>query len=184
MTARARRPLWTCPTCGRRFANRNQTHTCAPPTTLDEHFAGKPAHVRAIFDRLVEATEPNGPFEVIPEMTRIAFFVRMSFAAFVARHERLDGHVILARRLEHPRFTKVITYSPRNHEHDFRLTTVDEVDDDVTALAGRGVRRRKAGALGLMRVGIHLPQYGRAASPDAIAPAPDARRSSGSPTCG
>jgi hypothetical protein len=30
-------PLWECPACGRLFANRNQTHTCASPHALDEH---------------------------------------------------------------------------------------------------------------------------------------------------
>jgi hypothetical protein len=133
MTAADRAPLWTCPDCRRRFANRNQAHSCAFPRPLDEHFAGKPAHLRAIFDRLVAVTRQSGPFEVIPEKTRIAFFVRISFAAFVIKKEQIAGHVVLGRRLEHPRFTKVITYSPRNHEHDFRLTTVDEVDDDVSA---------------------------------------------------
>ena len=35
-----------------------------------------------------------------------------------------------------------------------------------------------------VQVGIHLPQFGRAASPDAITAAARLRRSSGSPTCG
>jgi hypothetical protein len=26
--------LWACPACARTFANRNQTHTCAPPGDL------------------------------------------------------------------------------------------------------------------------------------------------------
>ena len=130
MTA-GQQPLWTCPACGRRFANRNQWHACGSPTTLDAHFVGKEPHVRAILERLVDVTRENGPFDVIPEKTRIAFFIRMSFAAFTVKRRWVDGHVILARQLEHPRFTKVITYGPHNHEHDFRLTTVDEVDDDV-----------------------------------------------------
>ena len=57
----------------------------------------------------------------------------MSFAALVPRTRWVDGHVVLARRLESPRFRRVETYSPRNHLHAFRLAAPDEVDDDVRA---------------------------------------------------
>ena len=33
--------LWVCPACGRTFANRNQTHSCAPLGSVDAHFAGR-----------------------------------------------------------------------------------------------------------------------------------------------
>ena len=55
----------------------------------------------------------------------------MSFAQLTPRQQWIDGHVVLARRLEHPRFRRVQTFSPRNHLHVFRLTSVDDVDDDV-----------------------------------------------------
>jgi transposase-like protein len=41
------------------------------------------------------------------------------------------GHVVLAERLERPRFTKVEVYSPRNILHAFRLREAAEVDDEV-----------------------------------------------------
>jgi hypothetical protein len=89
--------------------------------------------VRAIFDKLLSVARKNGPVTVLPEKTRIAFQVRMSFAAFVIRQNWVDGHVVLARRLDHPRFRRIETFSPRNHLHTFRFETVDEVDDDVAA---------------------------------------------------
>jgi len=70
--------MWRCPDCGRTFANRNQTHTCA-----------------ALGD--------------------------------------LDGHVVLAGRLDSPRFRKVEVYSPRNVLHAFRLASPDDVDAEVAA---------------------------------------------------
>ena len=66
-------PLWRCPECGRDFANRNQTHTCAALRSLDDHFAGKPAVVRELFDELVKWLESFGPFRILPEKTRITF---------------------------------------------------------------------------------------------------------------
>ena len=122
--------MWSCPDCGRRFAARNQTHTCAPLGSLDDHLAGKPPEIRAIIERLIEVTERNGPFEVLPEKTRIAFAVRMSFAALQPRTGWVDGHVVLARRRE-TRASAGSTFSPRNHLHAFRIANAADVDDQV-----------------------------------------------------
>jgi hypothetical protein len=127
-----RSPLWRCPNCRRQFANRNQSHACGR-YTLAAHFAGKPKTVRAIFDKLLAVAKKNGPVIVLPEKTRIAFQVRMSFAAFVVRRNWVDGHVILARRLENRRFRRIETFSPRNHLHAFRFSRVEEIDDEVGA---------------------------------------------------
>jgi hypothetical protein len=77
---------------------------------------------------------------VLPERTRIAFQVRMSFAAFTLRRHRVDGHVVLARRLESPRFRRVETFSPRNHLHQFRLERLDEVDEEVAGWLAEAYR--------------------------------------------
>jgi hypothetical protein len=124
--------LWRCPKCRRQFANRNQSHACGQ-YPLASHFAGKPAVVRAIFDKLLAAAKKNGPVKVLPEKTRIAFQVRMSFAAFVIRRNWVDGHVVLARRLENPRFHRIESFSPRNHLHAFRFESVEEIDGEVDA---------------------------------------------------
>lgn len=74
-----------------------------------------------------------GPVRILPEKTRIAFQVRMSFAQVTPRQKWLDGHVVLARRLEHPRFRRIETFSPRNHMHVFRLNEPGEIDGDFHA---------------------------------------------------
>ena len=125
--------MWACPDCGRTFANRNQTHTCAPLGGLDRHFAHASPAVRAAFDRVVVAARRLGPVEVLPEKTRIALHVRMSFAAFMPRRHWLNGHLVLARRIDSPRFLRVETYSPRNVVHTFRLTSPADVDDEFVA---------------------------------------------------
>ena len=122
--------MWRCVDCRRQFANKNQSHACGR-YTLASHFAGKPKAVRVIFDKLVAVSKKNGPVTILPEKTRIAFQVRMSFAAFIIRQHWIDGHVILARRLENSRFRRIETFSPRNHLHAFRFESVDEVDDEV-----------------------------------------------------
>lgn len=109
----APRSMWACPRCGRTFANVNQTHTCAILGDLDRHFIG---------------TEPEVRADALPEKTRIALHVRMSFAAFVPRKRWLDGHLVLARRIDSPRFRRIEVFSPRNVLHAFRLTSPADID--------------------------------------------------------
>lgn len=121
-----------CPDCGRSFANRNQSHFCSQ-VALEDHMAGRAQHVVATFDRLLEAARKVGPVKVLPEKTRIAFQVRMSFAAFSLRRDWVDGHVVLARRRDSPRFRRIEVISPRNQVHVFRLHGPGEVDAEVEA---------------------------------------------------
>ena len=127
-----RQPLWPCPSCGRAFANRNQSHACGRHS-LAHHFDGKPPEIRALYDAVLAVVEGIGPVRVLPEKTRIAFQARMSFAQVTPRRRWLDGHVVLARRLESPRFRRIDSLSARNHVHAFRLHGLDDVDDELRA---------------------------------------------------
>jgi hypothetical protein len=49
------------------------------------------------------------------------------------RRRWLDGHLVLARRDDSPRWRRVETFSARNHLHAFRFTTPEELDDEVAA---------------------------------------------------
>jgi len=71
-----------------------------------------------------------GPVEVLPEKTRIALHVRMSFAAFIPRVHWLTGHLVLARQAGSCRFLKAEQLSPRNVVHTFRLTSPADVDTE------------------------------------------------------
>jgi hypothetical protein len=119
--------LWRCPECRRKFANRNQTHSCSN-VTLESHFVGKSDNARELFNALLALVRRCGPLSVLPEKTRIAFQVRMSFMAVSVRRNHLIGHFVFARRLEHPRFLRVQTFSPRNHLHAFRVNGLTDLD--------------------------------------------------------
>jgi len=125
--------LWTCPVCARTFAATGQVHTCRPLGDLDGHFARSEPQVRAAFDAVVAAVRALGPVEVLPQTSRIALHVRMSFAAFTARRRWLDGHVVLGERLDHARFRRIEEFSRHNVLHAFRLHGPDDVDAEVRA---------------------------------------------------
>ncbi len=121
------------PALRRTFANVNQTHTCAALGDLDRHFAASEPGVRATFDRIRAIVEALGPVSVLAEKSRIALHVRMSFAAFMPRRSWLDGHLVLARRVDSPRFRRIEVYSLRNVLHAFRLSSPAEVDEEFGA---------------------------------------------------
>jgi len=87
----------------------------------------------ALYSRLEELVLSLGPVIVLPEKTRIAFQVRMSFAAVRIQQRWIDGHVVLARRLESPRFRRIEYISPRNHVHHFRIISPNEIDSEFAA---------------------------------------------------
>ena len=86
-----------------------------------------------MYRRLEAVIQSMGPVIVLPEKTRIAFQVRMSFAAVMLKQRWIDGHVVLARHLDSPRFRRIESISPRNHVHAFRLICLEEIDEEVTA---------------------------------------------------
>jgi hypothetical protein len=126
VTQRSQRPLWPCPACGRAFANANQTHACGR-YALESHFDGKPPGVRDIYEAFLAMLREFGPVIVLPEKTRIAFQTRMSFAQLTVRRHWVLGHLVLARRVEDPAFTRIETFSPRNHVHYFHLDAPRQV---------------------------------------------------------
>ena len=134
------RPLWRCEACGRSFANRNQTHSCAT-WTLERHFSGRDPVVRDIFDAFLAMLEESGPVTVLPEKTRIAFQARMSFAQLTTRRAWVSGHFVLGRRIEDPAIGRIECLSRRNHVHHFRLVSPRE----VAALRGVAAEARRVG---------------------------------------
>lgn len=128
-----RSPLWRCPKCRRPFANRNQTHFCGRHS-LDAHFAGKPPAIKRIYRRFVTALREFGPVKILPEKTRIAFQVRMSFAQLTPRRQWIDGHLVLARPTPAACIRKIETFSRRNHVHYFRLASVEDITPELVAL--------------------------------------------------
>lgn len=136
---RRRSALWTCPKCGESFTTRNQWHACGV-FDLEPLFTRSQPHVRRLFQRFVAIARKSGPLTVIPQRSRIALQVRMRFAALTPQVAALRGHLVLARRIESPRFVKVESLSPRSHLHVFRLTSEDQLDGPFRALVAEAYR--------------------------------------------
>lgn len=127
---RPSRPLWTCPRCGNEFVNRNQYHSCRR-RSLEEPFAGKPAHIRALFDRFRSMVEACGPVKLLPYRDKVGFMVRVRFAGAFPRTRWLEIGLWLPRRIEHPRFSRIETIYPKAHVHRLRVTEPSQLDREL-----------------------------------------------------
>ena len=133
MNARPRKSLWICPACGRQFVSANRNHSCGR-YELEDHFLGKDPIVRELYDLLLETLERSGPVGVFPVKTRIIFQAEVQFAAAMPGKRWLDGYIWLRRQATHPRISKIEMGIFRDYGHLFRLTRVEELDDDLMDL--------------------------------------------------
>jgi hypothetical protein len=131
--ARDRPDLWTCPRCEAAFTTRNQRHSCGR-FSLDALFARSQPHVRDLYERFVQVVGACGPATVIPQQTRVAFQVRMRFAALTPQARALGGHLVLAARTPAPCFRRIDSLGPRSHVHVFRIDSADAFTPEFARL--------------------------------------------------
>lgn len=125
------RNLWTCPSCKKQFANRNQAHSCNR-YTVRGFLKGKTRGAIALFEKFQELVETCGPALVVPAKTRIAFQVRTIFAAVNSVNEGgMQAHVVLSRHVENPRFIRVEELTPHSFVHHFRIESPAQLDQEV-----------------------------------------------------
>lgn len=130
------RPLWTCPKCGRQFVNTNMPHSCGR-YSVAKFLAGKSEHAISLYKGFSALVHECGPLQVAPAKTRIGFQVRMIFAAVNKLSDQsLEAHVVLTRRLQSPRFTRLETMTPRCYVHHFRIKSLSELDEEVRSWLG------------------------------------------------
>ncbi len=133
------KPMWRCPHCRRRFASRNQSHSCGRHD-LESHFRGKPAALRQLYEMFVARARQCGPVTILPEKTRIAFQVRMSFAALQVQRTKIVGHLVLAHRHERPCFVHIDSISRSNHVHHFRIDKPEDLDEELCGFIKQAYR--------------------------------------------
>ena len=124
------RPLWRCPKCRKYYVTRNMWHACARHTE-EEHLEGKSPHVVWLYRRLVKMLEQCGPVRVVPGKTGITFQARMRFAGARLGKSSVRVGFVLTRRVESPRITSIVSYSPRSHGHHLEIRSLDDLDVEL-----------------------------------------------------
>lgn len=122
---------WTCPKCGRSFSRAEQSHSCRPAPTLDEHFAGKPAELRAAFDKLVNALEKEGPLRVDPVATNVHLVAGSAFASAKPMTKKMRVEFLLDKPVASPRIVKTERLSATRHAMHVDVTGPKDVDAEL-----------------------------------------------------
>jgi hypothetical protein len=94
-------------------------------------FAGREPVTRAIYDRLVEAARPLGPFEIQPRKTCL-HLARGS--AFAGVHPRKNSVLVTLKTdapIDSPRVRKLEQASKSRFHNDLILTSPDQVDAEL-----------------------------------------------------
>jgi hypothetical protein len=97
--------------------------------TVERHLAGKPDEIVALYRRLIALVEDCGPFSYSVTKTAITLKGgRRGFAGAKPKDRWLDGYLDLQRKVEDPRIRRASPYTKRLFVHQFRVTTLDQLD--------------------------------------------------------
>ena len=122
--------MWTCPSCGRRFKQSNQMHTCGV-FDLERHLVGKSSSVVALYHLLAAAICKMREVEVVPMKSSILFRVKTVFATVTVRRNWLDLNFSMSRELPVGRIRRIDQASAGRFVHAVRLSSPDDIDDEL-----------------------------------------------------
>ena len=97
--------MWSCPTCGRKFVNANQWHSCSL-AEVSSHVAKSEPEIARVYHLLAERIVNLGSVEVQPMKTAIVFKAVTTFAGVQVRKRWLNLGLLLDDRLASPRFDR------------------------------------------------------------------------------
>jgi hypothetical protein len=107
------------------------SHSCGRHT-VEQFMDGKGPQAWAYWERLQQMVGRCGPYTIVANKSRLAFMVRARFAGMGAVSERgMSFAFWLKERIESPRFRKVEHYGGRDWGYHLRVTSLDELDDEV-----------------------------------------------------
>ncbi len=122
--------MWTCPSCGRAFKQRNQMHTCEV-FDLERHLTGKSSGIAGLYHLLAGAVSKMGSVEIVPMKSSILFRVKTVFATVRVRRHWLDVYFSLAYELRGERIRTIEKASAARFVHRVRVSSPDDVDDEL-----------------------------------------------------
>ena len=119
--------MWICPRCSRRFANRQQAHSCRVHS-IDDHFRGKDPNLRSLFDALRRALERTGPLRVDAVQSTINLISTHHFAGIAVRREYLRVGFISDREIRSSRIFRAERMGPHRVSHHVHVRSLCDLD--------------------------------------------------------
>jgi Domain of unknown function (DUF5655) len=99
--------------------------------TVEDHLAGKPDEIVALYQRFIMLVKECGPFSYRVTKTAITLKgSRRGFAGAKPTKRALDGYLDLQRELRDPRIQRASPYTKRLFVHQFRVTSLSQLDKE------------------------------------------------------
>jgi hypothetical protein len=112
---------WKCPVCKRAFNRKNQRHACGTGDRADV-LRNRPPEVVELYRALEAFVRTLGPVEIVARERYVLLRTTRIFADLVIMSDAVRCAIHLARRVDDPRFFKVVE-SRRLITHVAKLTT-------------------------------------------------------------
>jgi hypothetical protein len=109
--------------------------------TVAQHLEGRSPLARSTYETVVATLGRHGEFREHAQKGGIGFISRMTFAGVSLRERWVYLYFLLPTPLDHERVTKLDLYGPTSWAHTLRLTSPEDVDDEVDAWLGEALRR-------------------------------------------
>jgi hypothetical protein len=124
--------MWTCPNCGHKFFNKNQSHSCGN-FTVDDFLKNKTEHSIDLFHYFIAKYKKVGDFEFHPVKTRIALLTKMRFCSInKIGQDFIDVHFVLTKRYNgNLFFYRIDNLGERFFVHHIRFYKRDEINVEV-----------------------------------------------------
>lgn len=122
--------LWTCPHCGRQFANQNQSHACGR-YSVEDHLESASPQVARLYMQFVDLVDNCGETIVEATKTSIALKSPGLFAVVHFQKKGLKVSFWLPRRIDHTRISRIEAISPQEYVHNVKLASLDDLDDQL-----------------------------------------------------
>lgn len=125
--------MWQCPSCGRRFKNANQSHSCKT-YPIERHLHNKPGGVVAMYHLLEGLAAELGAVEVRPMKSTILFRGETSFWSVSIHRTFVRVMFQLHRKLPPRAEWRVTQSSPGRFVYEVKLTHPDQLDAHLQGL--------------------------------------------------
>ena len=123
--------MWTCPKCGHKFYNKNQSHSCGN-YTVDDFLKGKSQKTIDLFNFFISEYKKLGDFEIHPVKTRVALLTKMRFCSInKVGKDFIDVHLVLTQPYDNLCFYRVDNLSNRFFVHHIKIYNKVDINREV-----------------------------------------------------
>lgn len=121
--------MWTCPKCGHKFYNKNQSHSCGN-YTVDNFLEGKSQKGIDLFNYFLSEYKKVGDFEIHPVKTRVALLTKMRFCSVSkVGKDFIDVHFVLTQPYnDHLCFYRIDNLSDRFYVHHVKIYNKTDIN--------------------------------------------------------